>query len=122
MEEQEAKLVRIQKEICNKYGFNFEPCDLHLKVGISLDIKEKSKSMPILALRHPIQGDTAGWYVWAGEYSDADDFFQPIHVVHLEEWCPLIFPYLGLPAGSRVLIAENGNYVDVWEDNSLLNI
>jgi hypothetical protein len=41
MEKQETKLVKIQKEICNKYGFNFEPCDLHLKVGISLDINVK---------------------------------------------------------------------------------
>jgi hypothetical protein len=122
MNEHQTKLTEIQKEICNKYGFKFEPCDLHLKVGISLDIKEKSKSMPIHALRHPIQGDASGWYIWAGEYSDADDFFQPIHVVHLEEFCPLIFPYLGLAVGSRVLIAENGNYVDVWEDLSLLNV
>lgn len=53
MEKQETKLVKIQKEICNKYGLNFEPCDLYLKIGISLDIKEKSKSQPIHALRHP---------------------------------------------------------------------
>jgi hypothetical protein len=122
MEEQETNLVNIQKKICNKYGFRFEPCDLHLKVGISLDIKEKSKFQPIHALRHPVQGDTTGWYIWAGEYSDADNFFQPMHAVHLEEFCPLIFPYLGLVSGSRVLIAENGNYVDVWEDLSLLDI
>lgn len=111
-----------QLEICNKYGVKFEPSALDLKVGISLDIKEKSKSEPINALRHPIISDTTGWYIWAGEYSDDKDFFQPLHVTHLEEWCPLIFPYLGLPVGSRVLIAENGNYVDVWEDLSLLDV
>ena len=122
MEENETKLVKIQKEICNKYGFNFEPSDLHLKVGISFDLKEKSKTMPIHGLRHPVKGDTTGWYIWAGEYSEDKDFFQPLHVVHLENWCPLIFPYLGLPAGSRVSIAENGNYVDVWEDLSLLDV
>jgi hypothetical protein len=122
MEEQETKLIEIQKQICNKYGLKFEPCELHLKVGISLDIKEKSITMPIHALRHPIQGDTTGWYIWAGNYSENDDFFKPIHAIHLEDLCPLILPYLGLTPGSRVLIADNGNYIDVWEDESLLNV
>ncbi len=116
------KLIEIQKEICNKYGLKFEPCDLNLKVGITLDIKEKSKFFPIHALRHPAQGDTTGWYIWAGDYSDDDDFYKPLHASHLEDFCPLIIPFLGLAAGSRVLIAENGNYVDVWEDLKLLEI
>lgn len=115
-------LEEIQMKICNKYGFTFESSALTLKVGISCDIKQKSKSEPINALRHPGTDSTTGWYIWAGEYSEDADFFQPIHAVHLEEWCPLIFPYLGLPAGTRVLIAENGNYVDVWEDLSLLDV
>lgn len=122
MKVNETELIKIQKLICDKYGFNFEPSDLHLKLGISYDIKEKSKTMPIHALRHPVKGDTTGWYIWAGDYSTDKDFFQPLHIVHLLECCPLILPYLGLPAGCRVLIAENGNYVDVWEDLSLLNI
>ncbi len=122
MKEQETKLIDIQKEICNKYGFKFEPCDLDLKVGVSIDIKEKGISMPIHALRHPAQGDTTGWYIWSGDYNEDEDFFKPMHASHLKEHCPLILPYLGLASGCRVLIAENGNYVDVWEDLSLLNI
>lgn len=115
-------LIKVQQDICNKYGFKFESCDLHLKVGITLDIKEKSKTMPIHALRLPIVGDTTGWYIRAGEYLEDDDFFKPMHTVHLEEYCPLILPYLGLPPGTRLLIAENGDYVDVWEDLSLLSV
>lgn len=116
-------LVKVQQEVCKKYGFKFEFCDLNLKVGIALDgIKEKSKTMPIHACRYSIEGDTTGWYIWSGEYSDADDFYKPLHAVHLEEYCPLILPYLGLPAGTRVLIAEDGNYVDVWEDQKILEI
>jgi len=111
-------LEDIQKEICSKYGLEFERADLHLKVGVSLNVKNNSQ--PIHALRHPKNEETTGWYIWSGEYSEADDFFQPLHTVHLEEWCPLIIPYLGLPQGSRVLIAENGNYVDVWTDPGLL--
>jgi len=114
------KLEKIQKEICDKYGFKFEPSNLHLKVGVSLNVKDGVE--PIHALRHPAERDTTGWYIWSGNYSEDSDFFKPLHLVHLMEWCPLIMPYLGLPAGSRVLIANNGNYVDVWEDLSLLNI
>lgn len=101
-------LIKIQQDICDKYEFKFEACDMNLKVGIDLDIKEKSITMPIHALRLPIVGNTNGWYIWSGEY--------------LEDYCPLILPYLGLPPGTRLLIAENGNHVDIWEDLSLLSV
>ncbi len=120
MENRDTKLIREQKEICNKYGFEFSPSDLNLKVGISESVKDGKQ--PIHALRHPTTGDTTGWYIWSGDYSEDDNFFKALHVVHLNEWCPLIMPFLGLPAGCRILLAEDGNYVDVWEDDSLLNI
>ncbi|RUT68555.1 hypothetical protein D0817_20740 [Flavobacterium cupreum] len=114
-------LIKKQQRICKKYGFEFEACDLYLKVVISLDIKEKSKTMPIHALRHRAEGGTTGWYIWAGEYSEDDDFFKPMHAIHLEEFFPIVLPYLGLPSGTRFLIAEDGNYVDIWEDLSILS-
>jgi hypothetical protein len=120
MEEQETKLIKEQKKICSKYGFNFEASELHLKIGISLNVKGSTDI--IHALRHPPEGDTTGWFIWAGDFLEENDFFKPLHVVHLMEWCPLILPYLGLQAGCRVLIAQGGNYVDVWEDKSLLDI
>ena len=45
-------------------------------------------------------------------------FFVPLHVVHLDEWCPEVKKYLGLPPGWRFLIAEG--HEDVWFDESLL--
>lgn len=120
MQENNTELERIQKRICEKYGLAYEPSPLQLKVGISADVKKGIE--PIHALRHPADNGTTGWYIWSGEYSEDDDFFEPLHTIHLMELCPLILPYLGLPAGSRVLIAENGNYSDVWEDPSLLDI
>jgi hypothetical protein len=72
-------------------------------------------------LRHPPEGDTTGWYIWAGEgWSDDPGFFVPLHVGHVDEWSPLISPYLALPPGWRFLIA--GGYEDIWEDRSLLDI
>ena len=55
---------------------------------------------------------------WVGDWSDAEDFFEPLHVTHLNDWCPSIMPYLLLPPGWRILIADG--YEDVWEDPSLL--
>lgn len=59
------------------------------------------------------EGDTTGWYLWAGgEMSQDPDFFLPLHAAHLEEWCPLVIPYLVLPPGWRFQIAPD--YEDVW--------
>lgn len=106
-----------QKEVCRKYGVQHFPALAHLKVGIALNVK--SGLLPLNGLRHPPEGDTTGWYIWAGqEFSTAPDFFKPLHVAHVAEWCPEVLRFLGLPPGWRFLVA--GSYEDVWEDPSLL--
>jgi len=71
-------------------------------------------------LRHEPEGDTSGWYIWAGEdLSEDPDFFVPLHVEHLAQWCPAAIPYLALPPGWRFLVAPG--YEDVWHDDSLLH-
>ena len=108
-----------QKNICERYNVAFVDTPSFLKVGISLNVKEGLK--PVNGLRHPPQGDTSGWYIWAGEeLSEDPNFFLPLHIEHLEEWCPEIIKYLGLPPGWRFLSAPG--YEDVWEDKSLLKI
>ena len=80
--------------------------------------------MPIYGLRHPPEGDTTGWYIWAGDPDipdHDDDFFAPLHVEHLTDVCPTVLKYLGLPPGWRFYVDGDGND-DVWEDPSLLNI
>lgn len=77
--------------------------------------------LPLNGLRHAADGDTIGWYIWAGEELSQDpDFFEPVHVAHLAELCPAALPFLGLPPGWRFLVA--GEHVDVWEDRSLLDV
>jgi hypothetical protein len=106
-----------QREICQKYGAECVPLDLGLKLGVSENFF--SGELPINGLRHPPEGNTCGWYLWAGEeLSDAEDYFKPMHVSHLAERCPEVIPYLGLPAGWRFLTA--GEYEDVWFDEKLL--
>jgi hypothetical protein len=106
-----------QRETCQRFTAEpvDSPCDL--KVGIARNVREGV--LPINGLRHPPQGDTTGWYIWAGgEPSSQDDFFEPLHVKHISEWCPDVLPYLQLPPGWRFQIALG--YEDVWADPSLL--
>ena len=108
-----------QKFLCNQYQTEFLSSPDHYNVGIALNVR--SGILPIHGLRHPPEKDTTGWYIWAGEdLSENPDFFQPLHVEHLREWCPAIQKFLGLPAGWRFLIADN--YEDVLFDKNLLEI
>ena len=54
---------------------------------------------PLTAVRHPVEHGTSGWYVWAGAYSEADDFYVPVHTGHLETYCPDLVPFLAMPPG-----------------------
>lgn len=106
-----------QKAICTKYNVPFFEAPAHLKVGIARNVKEGLQ--PINGLRLLPEGDTSGWYIWAGEeLSDDLDFFVPLHIEHLSDWNLDIIKYLGLPPGWRFLIAPN--YEDVWNDQSML--
>jgi hypothetical protein len=106
-----------QIKICNKYGAEFVESPVYLKVGISLNVR--TGLIPINGLRYPVEGDASGWFIWAGEeLSEDPEFFVPLCVEHLTEWCPAVLPYLGLAPGWRFLIA--GEYEDVWYDESLL--
>lgn len=108
-----------QKKVCEKYGTAYQPSPSEMKVGISPNVREGV--MPINGLRHLPEGDTTGWYIWAGEELSSDaDFFNPLHVEHLSDWCPQVQKYLGLPPGWRFLIV--GNYEDVWYDEALLEV
>jgi hypothetical protein len=108
-----------QRRVCARFGAPWAESPENLKVGIALNVK--SGLRPINGLRHPPQGDTTGWHIWAGEeFSDDPDFFVPLHVKHLAEWCPEVLPYLGLAPGWRFLIDQD--YEDVWEDTSLPDI
>ena len=105
-----------QKFICNKYSAPYLESPSNLKVGISINVKDGE--YPIHGLRHPMEGDTTGWYIWSGKYSNDPDFFKPLHVKHLKEWAPLVEKYLGLAPGWRFLITPD--YEDVCEDLELL--
>ena len=112
-----TQIINEQKEICKKFNTEHFPCTDGWKIGVSKNIS--GGEMPINGLRYNPENGTMGWYIWAGNYSDDPNFFEPIHVEHLIEKCPLVLKYLGLPPGWRFQIDEKG-YEDVWEDKELL--
>lgn len=110
-------LIQRQMEVCQKYGVPYFGCDLELKLGISKNVR--GGEMPIRGLRIVPDPVTCGWYIWAGgERSDDEDFFLPLHALHLSEWAPLVLPYLGLPPGWRFIVTPT--YEDVWWDERLV--
>jgi hypothetical protein len=111
--------IQTQQELCVRYGVPWVASPDHLKAGVARNVR--GGLVPLNGLRHPPEGDTTGWYIWAGEeLSAAPDFFEPQHVAHLAELCPAALRFLGLPPGWRFLVA--GDYVDVWEDPTLLDV
>jgi len=112
-----SNLVEQQKEVCRKFNSAYEPLDLDLFVGISKNFL--SGALPLNGLRHPQEGHSCGWFLWAGEeMSLIPDFFEAWHAHHLVDRRPDIAKYLGLAPGWRFLVA--GNYEDVWFDEKLL--
>jgi len=106
-----------QRQLCRRFGAAFLSSPLDLKVGITENVR--AGAFPMNGLRHTPEKDTTGWYIWAGEdISEDPDFFKPLHVKHLDQSCPLVLKYLGLPPGWRFLIADG--YEDVWFDAKLL--
>ena len=110
-----------QKEICKRYNSKWTPINNKLFVGAS----ENLATDPINGLRHPNNKETTkgttGWFIWSGEWSDADDFFKPMCAEHLLQIRPQIIRYLGLDAGFRFLADSNG-FEDVWYDEALKEI
>ncbi|SHF77965.1 hypothetical protein SAMN05443575_0878 [Jatrophihabitans endophyticus] len=106
-----------QRLIANRFSVDpVPPCE-GAEIGVARNVRDDL--WPVNGMRHPVTDGVAGWYIWAGEtLSNASDFFVPLHVRHLREWCPVVFPYLALPPGWRFLLAPG--YEDVWYDGDLL--
>jgi hypothetical protein len=108
-----------QAAVCARFGVEPSGVLPEQKVGIARNVLDGL--VPVNGLRHKPEGDTSGWYIWAGEQlSDDPDFFLPLHVEHLAGWCPAAIPYLALPPGWRFLVAPG--HEDAWHDQSLLQV
>lgn len=107
------------------------PADIYMNIGVDpIPPEPESRlgialqtigTMPINGLRHSVEGDSNGWYIWCGEYSEDEDFFQPLCIEHLSDHLPQVEKYLSLPPWYRFLIDDSG-YEDIWSDETLLNV
>lgn len=113
-----SEINKNQKEVCDKYNVQLFGTSINEKMGVSKNLL--NGELPINGLRHYPKNGTTGWYIWAGEYSEAIDFFEPMHIYHLGEKFPQLLKYLGLPPGYRFQI-DNKGYEDVWYDEKLIN-
>ena len=105
----------VPDDVCSRVGVNPETPSPMDKLGLSVSARSER---PVYGLRVKPTPGTSGWYIWAGEMSEADDFFEPSHVSHMSTTCPLAVPFLSLPPGWRFL--TDGDYVDVWFDSDIL--
>jgi hypothetical protein len=114
-------VVRGEKEqrlVCAQYSAEWIAAAEDSMVGFAITTKGK---LPINGLRHPPEGSSNGWFLWCGEeFSEAQDFFEPLHTRHIYDEFPEVMKFLGLPSGYRFLLA--GDYLDVWYDEKLLHI
>jgi hypothetical protein len=118
MEASTAKIQEDQRAFCREHLANYVASPGSSKLGFALSTKGQ---LPLNGLRHPPQADTNGWYLWCGEeFSNAPDFFQPLHTQHVYEEFPHLIALMGLEPGYRFLLS--GDHLDVWFDPSLLNI
>ena len=93
-----SNLAEQQKAICRKFRADYEELDSDLMVGVSKNFL--SGAAPLNGLRHPQEGHSCGWFLWAGEdFSGAPDFFESWHAHHLVDRSPEIVKYLGLAPG-----------------------
>jgi hypothetical protein len=114
----QAEIEEAQKLFCRQHTTNYVATLGESKTGFAISTEGL---VPINGLRHPVVGDTSGWYIWCGEtFSESASFFDSIHTCHLYDTHPQIAHLLGLSPGYRFLVA--GDYLDVWYDASLLNV
>jgi hypothetical protein len=113
-----TQVEALQRLFCREHGAEYVPAHGESKSGFASCTEGLT---PINGLRHPVVGETTGWYIWRGEeFSKAADFFEPVHTKHVYESHPELTKLLGLPPGYRFLWA--GDYLDVWFDPSLLEV
>jgi hypothetical protein len=107
-----------QQRLCVEQRVPWTPPSGGSTVGVARDVG--TGLWPVNGLRLAAEGDTCGWYLWAGhgEMDQSPDYFEPVHVEHLYERCREVLAYLGLPPGWRFLVAPG--HSDVWEDSGLL--
>ena len=79
-----------QAEVCARHGLQPSPPEDMVAVALPT-----IGLMPIRGQRNVLEeGENVSWFIFCGEQSDADDFYQPLHTHHLREMLPQAVRYL----------------------------
>jgi hypothetical protein len=117
VEPHDADVLTDMEAVCARMGLVFVATPLDAIVGAADNVQ--GGAVPLNGLRHWPR-TTSGWFLWAGRDLDpGPEFFKPTHARHLINRCPEVVKYLGLPPGSRFLVAPD--HEDVWSDSTLLD-
>jgi hypothetical protein len=107
-------LQEIQQRICRTYGAGFDPPAPRSKLGLAIQTLDR---LPIKGIRLDPTETTCGWYIYAGEeWSDDADFYKPICVEHLTQYCRFALPFICLPPGWGFMTDGKG-FIDVWRED-----
>ncbi|WP_434294000.1 immunity protein Imm33 domain-containing protein [Burkholderia gladioli] len=102
-------LLELQQQTCERLGL--PDCEPEEMVAVAISTLGK---MPVYGTRISLPGGgNVSWFFHCGEYSEAADFYQPVHAEHLSELLPLVLQYLRLPPGSKFIVDSHG-YEDIW--------
>ena len=104
----------LERQLALCAAHSASPVAIHAEQKLGIARNVRSGLLPICGVRHLPEHGTCGWYIWAGEPSDDPDFFVPVHVSHLENWCERAMPFLLLPPGWRFIVTDES--YDVWHD------
>jgi hypothetical protein len=104
-----------QRILCHRYGASYEPPVAGSRMGVAL---QSLSGVPTYGIRKPPAHGTNGWYIWAGEWSNAPDFYQPVCIEHAADYFANAVPFLALPPGWAFI--TDGDYIDVWYDPKYL--
>ena len=107
-----SDIVKLQQAICDHNQSAFCPISPDDMVAVALKTLGNS---PIYGVRvyKANPSDNVEWFFYCGEFSEADDFYKPLHAQHLSEYLPMVEKYLALAPGYRFIIDADG-YEDVW--------
>lgn len=103
--------IKEQMAVCEKYLSAYLPITPQTMIAIAMQTIGK---MPVYGTRvAQKESGEAGWFIHCGDFSEAKDFYQPIHAKHIREYLPLVEAYLALSPGYKFIINDKG-YEDVW--------
>lgn len=101
-----------QKVICKKYNSAYKPLNENAEIALATSTLGQ---MPIYASRVDADENGVEWYVYCGEFSNAEDFYEPVAIDCLPEDLPAIIPFLALESGFNFIVDDKG-YEDVWKN------